>query len=135
MYRLFDKDKESKTIKKLIYSIKNLQTTNLTIDKNLHKAFIAESDSYLKIVTSIEKKLGPVRHKIYAHNSGKWRIKTKVDLDNTTAWLHKAEDIFTEAVKLLGYSNYSEDMGITKEKIKKELDSLKNTVRVRGINH
>ena len=63
LYRLFDSDKESKTIKKLINSVKSLQPKNLRIDKNLYDAFIAKSDSYINIVERIEKELGPVRHK------------------------------------------------------------------------
>ena len=128
LYRLLDKDETSKTIKKLINSVKGLPTKNLKIDTNLHKKFIAKSDTYLKKITSIEKKLGPVRHKIYCHNSGKWRIKPEIKIDQTTEWLHTAEAIFTEAVELIGYSDYSKSIDINKEKLVKELGCLKNII-------
>lgn len=126
MYKLFDRDKKSITIQKLIKSILEFNIKNYHVDNKLYVKFKKQAISYLNFAESVEKKLRKVRNKLYAHNTKKYKVKEKVNLTNTEAWLRKAIKIFNEIAILLEYEDKAIDIATIQGKLGIEISLLRN---------
>lgn len=133
LYAIFDRNKKAITLKKLINTTRYLKIKNLSIDRKKHEEFAKKSNTYLMVVSAIEKQLRDVRNKIYAHSTKEGIIiRNKPVLNQTECWLRKAEDIFEEVAELLGCSKYSDEIKADKQKLEKDLELMSSILAHRN---
>lgn len=105
LYKIFSAD-NSIGLTTLIEQIRNLHDEDKRlIDREAYDTFLSSSETHMREIKKIERKLNPLRNTFRAHNYPARKNLTLV-WAQTKKWLKKGEDIFNEALELVGLPSW-----------------------------